>query len=230
MFKKSVFIVALTIIAVVTVIVLFVTILYPKQTLPTMSIDRVYNVTEAGQTVLVNVTLRDVSSTLGCRGWMLNLTWNPNIAKLTTEEVSQGPIPENQYVVLTEGPFLRSAGTTNFIVSYADNERGEAVVYAMLSDSGTNVSGTGVILMMNFTVVHVGTTTIEFNPATSDSAQSLVFDAQGNLLDHIETNGLITKEANPTDNMTYIPIILSIEIIVLTIVTALLIYKGKVTS
>ena len=230
MSRKSVFIVVLTVILAVTVIVLFVTILYPKQTLPTMSIDKVYNVTEVGQMVLVNVTLRDVSSTLGCRGWMLNLTWNPNIAKLTTTEVSQGPIPETQYVALSEGPFLRSAGTTYFILNYADNDRGEAVLSAMLLDSGTNVSGTGAILMMNFTVAHVGTTTIELNPVTSDSAQSLVFDAQGNPLDHIETNGLITKEANPTDNMTYIPIILSIEIIVLPIITVLLIYKGKASS
>jgi hypothetical protein len=228
--RKSVFIVALTIAVAVTISVLCFTILFSKQPLPTMSIDRVYDVTAEGQMVLVNVTLKDVPSTLGCRGWMLNLTWNPDIAKLTTAEVSQGPIPENQYVALTEGPFLRSAGTTYFILNYADNDRGEAVVSSMLSDSGTNASRTGVILMMNFTVVHVGTTTIEFNPPTQSSVQSVVIDAQGHLLDHIETNGLITKEAKATNNLTYMGIILSIEIIVFTIVTVLLIYRGKVSS
>jgi hypothetical protein len=164
------------------------------QILPTLEIDRVYNMMEAGQTVIVNVTLRNVPSTIGCGGWALKLTWNPDIAKLTTE-VHQGPIPENQYVVLTEGPFLKSVGPTYFIVNYADNDIGEAVLGSVLpySYQGKNASGTGVILMMNFTIVKPGTTALELGSLSPSFNQSIVVDAGNHMMDHVDINGWITE-------------------------------------
>lgn len=164
------------------------------QTLPTLEIDRVYNMTEAGQTVMVNVTLRNVPSTIGCSGWGFKLTWDSSVAKLTTngpdavQPASGGPS-----VVLTEGPFLKSVGATVFVADSVDNDQGEAVLGCMLLDLRNNASGTGVILMMNFTIVKPGTTALELGSPSPYFNQSGVGDASNHWMDHVDINGWITE-------------------------------------
>ncbi len=66
---------------------------------------------------------------------------------------------------------------------------------------GTGVSGTGVVLVMNFTIVHPGTTTIEFRPPFPNTNQSIVVDPsqQPQKIGHIEVNGLITDQGPPAN-------------------------------
>lgn len=60
-----------------------------------------------------------------------------------------------------------------------------------------SASGTGVILTINFTVVKVGTTTIETRPPSTLWNQSLIADSSNHLVDHAEAYGLITSEGPP---------------------------------
>jgi hypothetical protein len=227
MSRKSVFIVALIVVVAVilSVCVVLVVSFYSQQPLPTLSIDRVGNVTEVGQTVLINVTLRDVPSTLGCSGWHLKLTWDPYIAKITTFHDYSLAIPENVFPVVFEGPYLKQTGKgTAFFINtdpyeLEENLEGKIVVFDLISSGGGSVSGTGVILSLNFTVIHVGTTTIEFSSPVQSSNQSLVLDALGHPLEHIETEGLIT-EKGIAEPPSFLILILS-EITVLLTVTVL---------
>jgi hypothetical protein len=102
-------------------------------------------------------------------------------------------------VGLLEGPFLRSAGSTFFIVNFADNEQGETVVGAVgASASQVGATGSGVLLVMNFTVIKVGTTTIEMNPLSPpQNNQSILMNLQNEEISHTEINGLITEKGPP---------------------------------
>jgi len=165
-----------------------------SQALPTLEIDRVYNMTEAGQTVIVNVTLRNVPSTIGCVGWNLKLTWDSSVARLTTDGPdSVAPASGGPSVVLIEGPFLRYAGATLFVATSVDNDQGEAVLACVLLDQRMNASGTGVVLMMNFTIVKPGTTALELGSPSPYFNQSVVADASNRVMDHVDIEGWITE-------------------------------------
>lgn len=169
--------------------------LYTRPTLPVLSIDKVYNATNVGDTVLVNATLSNVP---GCGGWMIALVWDPYIAKLTTGGPNFAqPAFGGPTVGLFEGPFLRDAGATHFIVNSADNEKGMAILGVVFATVGQTASGTGVVLAMNFTIVHAGTTAIKMLPPFASVNHSLVVDAKNKGLDHAEANGLITEKGPP---------------------------------
>jgi hypothetical protein len=158
-------------------------------------------VTEVGQTVLVNVTLSNVPNATGCTGWRLGLAWNPEIAKITTFHNYRSAIPENVFAVVFEGPYLKQTGKGTASIINTDphdlesNSEGNIDVFDHISSGGGSVSGSGVILSLNFTLVHVGTTNIEFKSPIQSSNQSLVLDASRHPLEHIETEGLITEKA-----------------------------------
>jgi hypothetical protein len=169
--------------------------LRPQQ--PVLSVQKIYDATEVGQTILVNVSVNNANA---LAQWSLNLTWDPEIIRLTTG----GPdftIPAmgGPPVGLFEGPFLRSTGSTIFVVNSADNEKGETVMGALAATaSELGATGSGVILVMNFTVLKVGTTTIDMSPPfPSITNQSVLMNIQGNVIDHAETNGLVTEKGSP---------------------------------
>ena len=173
---------------------------YARPMLPALSIDSVYNVTKAGDTILVNVTLSDVSN---CGGWETGIAWDPYIANITvggpnsTLTGSGGPP-----VDIIEGPFLQSQAPTFLMLNSVDNEKGEAIVGVVFQTPGGAISGTGVVLIMNFTIVHPGTTTIEFRPPFPNKNQSMVVGpSEQTEIGHIEVNGLITDQG-PTANWT----------------------------
>jgi hypothetical protein len=166
--------------------------LYSRPALPRISIDKVYNVTKVGDTVLLNVTLNNV---VNCGGWMTTIAWDPYIAKLTkggTQPANGAPA-----VDIIEGPFLQTAAPTYLMLNYANNTKGEIVVGVAFQVPGTGTSGTGVVLTMNFTILHVGTTTVEFRPPFSTVNQSMVLDKRFNDTAHTEVNGLITDQGPP---------------------------------
>jgi hypothetical protein len=181
---------------VLAVIIAVFAYLYTRPQQPVLSIDKVYDVTEVGKTVMVNVTLGNVPA---CGGWLIDLVWDPYIATLTTGGPnSTTPASGGEAVVLIDGPFLRKAGSTRFMINSANNTKGEAVLGSLLSNEGQSVSGTGVILMINFTIVRVGTTTIEMKPPSPTVLnQSWIIDASNHPVDHIEVNGLITEKGPP---------------------------------
>lgn len=100
--------------------------LYTRPTLPVLSIDKVYNVTNVGGTVLINVTLSDVSS---FGGYIMIVVWDPTLLQITTggPNATQ-PQLSGPPVQVIEGDFLKRMGPTRFIINYADNQDGAVYV------------------------------------------------------------------------------------------------------
>ena len=156
--------------------------------LPILSIDKV--VAEVGDTVLVNITLSNVPS---CGGWLVNLVWDPYYVTLTP---GPPPSPGAPPYEVIEGPFMKDAGPTRgLIFDTMDDANGNMIVGDLFVSSTGNASGTGIIMIMNFTAIRAGTTTIEMRPLSSAENQSIVADASNHYVDHIEVNGLITVNA-----------------------------------
>jgi hypothetical protein len=205
----------------VVVLIAVVAYLYTRPTIPALSIDSVYNVTKAGDAILVNVTLSDVPD---CGGWETGIAWDPYVANIavggpnSTQAGSGGPP-----VDIIEGPFFQSQAPTFLMLNSVDNEKGEAIVGVVFQTPGEAVSGTGVVLMMNFTIVHPGTTTIEFRPPFPNTNQSMVVGpSEQTEIGHIEVSGLITDQG-PTANWTsagFQEITIATEVIVLAAATS----------
>ena len=171
---------------------------YVRPQQPALDVQKIYNVTEVGQTFLVNVSVSNVKS---LSQWSLDLTWNPEIIRLTTGDpnFTIPAMEPRQPVGLLEGPFLKSSGQTFFIVNFADNEQGETVLGAITATaSEVGATGSGVLLTMNFTVLKAGTTAIEMNvPFPALTNQSVLMNIQGEVISHTETNGLVTEKGPP---------------------------------
>lgn len=165
---------------------------YTRPAQPILSVGRVYGEDELGSTVLVDVTLTNVP---GCSGWLLNLTWDPYYIQLTPSgPSSSGGLP----VEVREGPFFTSLNsTTGVFFNSLDLEKGEMNVADIVLSSGTYAQGSGVILTLNFTIIKVGTSNIEINPASPGVNQSIIADAQNAVLPHGEVTGLVTNEGPP---------------------------------
>ena len=166
--------------------------LYTRPPEPVLSIGKVYDVTKIGQTVLVNVTLTDVPS---CSAWLMNLSWDPYYVTLTPRIPPNATMP---YQVI-EGPFMKDvAQTHNLIFEPLDDADGYMLVADSFVSSGNSASGTGVIMEINFTVVHVGTTTLNTAPISRIENQSIIADASGHGVAHVEVMGLITDKPAPS--------------------------------
>lgn len=154
--------------------------LYLQPPEPVLSADRVYNVTQTGETIPLNVTLSNVPS---CSSWNMKVTWDPIYLRFAGVE---------------EGPFLQSTNkSTFFVLKTLDYANGEMKVAAALTGEGDFVQGTGVICTINFTTVRVGTSTIEF-ASPANGTQAAIGDATGNHeVNHIEISGLISDQATP---------------------------------
>lgn len=196
---------------------------YVRPQQPALEVQRIYDLTEMEQTFLVNVSVSNVKS---LAQWSLDLTWNPEIIRLTTGGPNFAiPAMGGPPVGLLEGPFLRSAGSTFFIVNFADNEQGETLLGAVgATASELGATGSGVILVMNFTVIKVGTTTIEMHPPfPSITNQSVLMNLQGEVISHTETNGLITEKGPPPmwASMDFQYSLIDAEVIVLALATGI---------
>lgn len=178
----------LALVAIVVVLGYF----YLRPPLPVLGIDNVYNVTEEGSTVIVNATLKDVST---CSGWQMNLTWDPYYLKPTTV---LNPVTNQTEPAITEGPFLQSLNATPVLVfNEVDLTRGVMIVADIILTQGKYVSGSGVILVMNFTVMRVGRSAIEIHSPTPNDTKAIVADLNNQKLEHVEVNGLVTNEGPP---------------------------------
>lgn len=153
--------------------------LRPPETV--LSADRVYNVTQKGEVVPVNVTLSNVP---GCSGWNMRLTWDPDYLQPTG---------------ITEGPFFQTLNMSSFFhITSLDYANGEMIIADVFMAKETYVQGTGVILTVNFTTVRVGASTIEFHSPVPNGTAVSLGDAQNQFaIDHVEVDGLISNEAPP---------------------------------
>jgi hypothetical protein len=214
---------ALALLLVVIVVVLVYLYVLPPPTV--LSIDSAYNVTEVGQTVLLNATLSNVPS---CGEWVVGLAWDPYIAQITTG-VPNGTLTAagGSSVGIFEGPFLKDVAPTRFIINYVDNVNGKAFLGAFFASSGLGASGSGVIFTMNFTIVHVGTTTVEVQPPSSGENQSVVETAQMNNVPHSDVDGLITNQGPPPTwtKATFQETVIASEIFLLAVASSVVYWR-----
>lgn len=161
---------------------------------PTVSITRFYNLNlQSGQTIIVNITISDVSSLISCR---INLAWNPNILNVTTGDPKgwTDPIRGIKYSVF-EGPFLKEfSNSTMFLLNKVDNAAGTiTAIFDAIASPGISASGSGVIATVNFTCVNPGITTIEITGPRK--GHSSLQGSMGEQISHQDVNGLVTNDA-----------------------------------
>jgi hypothetical protein len=162
----------------------------------TVSITKYYNLNlQPGQTVIVNITVSDVSNMVSFRA---HLAWDPNVLKVTTGDPEGwvDPITGIQYGIY-EGPFFKNfSNETIFLVNRVNNVAGNITgIFNAFTASGVSASGTGVIAIINFTCVNTGSTTIRI-VGPREGHSSLQDSAQQQIL-HQDIDGLITNEAPP---------------------------------
>lgn len=173
----------------------------PKtQASPTaVAISKIYNLTEPGTTFLVNVTIID---TAPLQLWYLNITWDPDIIKVSTGDPSvtlrNWNDPHTKYNIY-EGPFLNDSRLdekTIWTVRDVDNEHG--IIYGLSSgymNIGVNPSGNGLLATINFTYVSRGTTTLHISGREGHSW--LQDPVSGHGIPHEDWDGLVTEHGPP---------------------------------
>jgi len=163
---------------------------------PTVSITRFYNLNlQSGQTIIVNLTISDVSSLASCR---INLAWDPNVLNVTTGDPKgwRDPMKRIRYSVF-EGPFLKEfSNSTMFLINKVDNAAGTiTAIFDAIASPGISASGSGVFATMNFTCVNPGITIIEITGPRQ--GHSSLQSSMGEQISHRDVNGLVTNDAPP---------------------------------
>lgn len=183
--RKLLFLVLITI----AIIAIYI---YVQPVKPLLSVSNVYNTSEVGSTIQVNVTLSNIPS---CSTWGINLTWDPYFLQLTrgTPPFENGPPFE-----VREGEFITARNSTTFLYFNEINlVKGEIVVIDLFTTQGVYVSGSGVIFTLNFTILRVGTSAVELNPPTVNLTESAVGDMNNMNVAHEEANGTVTNNGPP---------------------------------
>ena len=111
----------------------------------------------------VDVTITDASNV---KAWEFYLRWNPNMVK---------------FINISEGDFLSSAGSTEFL--YYLSALGEYVqAYANILDEGVTASGDGILATMYFECFDTG------DPFYFTLYNTKLWDVELNLIDHDTQN------------------------------------------
>lgn len=166
------------------------------QSSTTVSISKLYNLNlQPGQTILVNITISDVSDMASGR---VNLAWDPNVLKVATGDPNgwTNPLTGIKYNVY-EGPFLKSfSNSTIFLVNKIDNTAGNiTAIFVAITSLGITASRSGVLATINFTCVNPGVTTIRIiGPREGHSSLQ---SGSGEKIPHQDIDGLVTNEAPP---------------------------------
>lgn len=165
---------------------------------PVVAVTSVYNVTELGKTFLVNITITGVTNLVT---WVINLTWDPNIIKITTgnpDPKAWGDLRSGKYNIY-EGPFLKTVRDTVFTAKRIENALGKIDTLACSYPAqGNAASGDGVLVTINFTSVKVGTTTIDIDgPSITYPGQSMIIHSAGKEILHEDRDGVVTEQGPP---------------------------------
>jgi hypothetical protein len=159
---------------------------------PVVRISNVYNITEPGMTFKVNITITGVTDLFM---WVMNMSWDPSIIRITTGDPNGLRYPRNTgtYYNIYQGPFLKSIRSTMFMVSQVDNTRGKIMnLNCGYTTAGTAPNGDGILAIINFTSVAVGTTTIDINgPSVTYLGHSVMLDHFGSEMPHEDVDGTI---------------------------------------
>jgi hypothetical protein len=175
--------------------------LLPSSGPPTLSVAKIYNTSlKEGQSIIVNVTVSDVSDLIACR---FNLAFDPSVLSVTlVPHGLKDPSTGKSYGIY-EGPFLKSSnGTTMFLINYVSVGT-ISEIYDAIMVAGKSSSGSGVVASINFTCIKA-TTYTAINVTGIDRSIALNLTGTSTLqtttsfgIQHQALNGFITAGSPP---------------------------------
>ncbi|MEM1588855.1 MAG: cohesin domain-containing protein [Candidatus Bathyarchaeia archaeon] len=211
-------------IVIVAIIVAIYFTYFPTQAQATLTIDKIYNVTEPGTTFLVNITVINAPK---CAGWKIDLAWDPYILAVSTGDPNGLNVKGVLYNIY-EGPFTKNVRPADyFTVSKVDNSAGIIKgLLAVYMTSGEFPEGTGVLATINFTVLRTGTTTIEIT-GPKQPGGSVIVDENNKEIPHVELYGLITEKSPPPiwESADFQFKVIVVEIMALSVSSVVLVWK-----
>jgi hypothetical protein len=217
--------------AIMVIVIILVAVFFiyaPAQSQVTLAVDNVYDITNTGTTILVNITL---SNSPSCTGWMVDLAWDPYILAVSTEDPNGLNVSGKAYNIY-EGSFTKSVRPADiFKATEVNNIAGRIRgLVALYITSGELPKGTGILATINFTVLHKGTTTIEIvGPGTSsDPKQGIIADEKNMVMPHVELYGLVTERSTPPvwEKTDFQIDVVIFETVVLSVLSGILIWKN----
>lgn len=219
----------LFILIVITVIIVSILPSEPwRPNLPKVSLTSLYNATEPGTTFIVNITVSDVTNLYL---WVINMSWDPSIIKITTGD-SAGLKKGGVYYNIYEGSFLKSLRSTRgLLVSQINNTAGTIKALSCgFSTSGDGPSGNGVLASINFTLLKKGTSKIDINgPSTKYPGQCVLQDSGGNEMTVEVTDGLVSDGAPPLFSIQFgfgfIATVIGVIVIILEIAGLVILFR-----
>jgi hypothetical protein len=163
---------------------------------PTVSISKLYNMNETGTTFPVYINVSDATD---LNKWRITLTWDPTIIKISEGDPNGiKPMYNTTTYNIYEGGFLKTASNvTYFGVDSVNNDNGwiQSLWGALV---GRSSSGSGVLAIINFTLLQKGTTKIEITGA-SDAfpGKSRLQDSNGDEISHDDIDGVVSDQPPP---------------------------------
>jgi hypothetical protein len=183
-----------------------------KAASPKLIVTSVYNIKQPGMTFLVNITVTDVEDLFM---WAIDLSWDPNIIQISTGD-PKGLYRKGIYYNIYEGPFLKSVRPTLFLVNDINNTGGTITsLSATYTSQGATASGSGILAIINFTSVNVGTTTIQV------TRQALLIDHTGKNIPHEDVSGVVTEAEPPSPPPIWTQLWFQLAVIIIVAIIAI---------
>ena len=134
-------------------------------------VDPPQNTAPPGEYFTIRVNISNVE---GLNAWQFNMTWDNTVLNVTGTDM------------IEEGPFLKSGGSTFFIVTLLpENQIPHYMVVGATMKSAATVSGSGTIATINFKVVGEGETALHLVPYPGTK----LLDVDGYSISHTTQDG-----------------------------------------
>lgn len=164
---------------------------------PMVVASQIYNLTSVGTSFLFYINVSDV---VDLNAFVMNISWNPEVIRLS-EGDPKGIIPrrnQTKYNIYL-GDFLN---TTYWGVESANNDEG-CIRYLWGARAKGGVSGSGVLVILNFTLIGIGTTKVEITNHISNASQDkcMLINKDNKEIDHGEIDGIISDQPPPTPKL-----------------------------
>ena len=164
----------------------------------TVVVSQIYNVQadQINTSILVQINITNV---IGMQGYVINMSWDPTILRVTEVPSDVGVRPlypsyGTTYYGLSRGSFLNT-GSDNFGVREVNNTLGTIWYLWQIRSSGGGMSGSGVLVTINFTILRLGTTKIELtSPANAVYEKDPNYDTTKSRLQNATDMTLISHE------------------------------------
>jgi hypothetical protein len=156
---------------------------------PTLAVSKVYEMNEVGTTFRVNITVANVDN---MRQWMVCLKWDPTILNVTTGDTHGWYYKRTKtYYNVYKGSLMNSSASTFWMNGINLTEGSITALTSFFNSESYGVKGSGVIAVINFTLLRVGTSIINVTSSDLQHPRLVSFD------NWAVVNGLVTDQPPP---------------------------------